>query len=92
MAAVKVNPQYADFSTADRERLYEQYRETAEQERMLKTRGTLGIPQATINLNTCAEDAMENIPKLSKVLRKKIINSCSLWWLFLCLDTVFGHS
>ena len=71
---MKTNPDYADFTTADRENLYERYKETAEPERMLKTRGTLGIPQAIINLNTCVEDAMEGIPKLNKVLRKRIIN------------------
>ena len=74
MAAVKGNPDYVSLTTAEREDLYERYKETAERERMLKTRGTLGIPQATINLNTCAEDAMESIPKLNKVLRKRIIN------------------
>ena len=74
MAAVKMNPQYADFTAADRERLYERYRETANQERMLQTRGTLGISEATINLNTCAEDALEAIPKLSKQIRKSILH------------------
>ena len=49
MAAVKADPNYADLTASDREDLYERWKDTAHYERMLNTRGTLGIPQATIN-------------------------------------------
>ena len=46
----------------------------AQQERILMTRGDLGVSAPTIDFNTCSADQLERIPKLTLPVRKEIIN------------------
>ena len=51
MAAVKRDPKYQGYSTADREELWSNYKDLANEERLIETRGVLGVQGPTINLN-----------------------------------------
>jgi hypothetical protein len=49
------------------------YKEQHEAAEVIRIRGTLGIMEPTIDLNSCAMDALERVPKLSKDVAKQLL-------------------
>ena len=73
LAAIKRDPIYVNHSSQEREQLWQDYKNIAEQERIVGTRGVLGIQGPTIDLNTCSLDHLERVPKLTLPLRQAIM-------------------
>ena len=73
LASIKRDPRYSGYTAAQREQLWKSYKELADHERVVTTRGHLGVTTPTIDLNTCSIDALERIPKLSLPVRQAII-------------------
>ena len=73
MTHLRQDPRYAGSTGKQREKVWETYKALAEEERLIETRGELGVQGPTINLNTCTLDQLERIPKLNLPVRKAII-------------------
>ena len=71
---LKKDSRYADLPHQEKMVMWKNYKNLADEERIVETRGELGIQGPTINLNTCALDALERVPKLNLPTRKAIIN------------------
>ena len=73
MSALKRDSRYANYNSQEREQLWADHKELAKQERLVSTRGLLGVNGPTIDLNTCSMDHLERVPKLTQPVRKAII-------------------
>ena len=73
MAAAKRDSRYSGYTPQQLEEIWKDYKELAEQERVMNVRGELGVGAPTIDLNTCAIDALERVPKLTLPIRQAII-------------------
>ena len=74
MTALKRDHRYANYNSQEREQLWADHKEIAKHERVVSTRGLLGVDGPTIDLNTCSMDHLERVPKLTMPIRKAIIN------------------
>ena len=73
VTASKRDYRYASYNSQEREQLWAEHKEIAKHERVVSTRGLLGVDGPTIDLNTCSMGHLERIPKLTLPIRKAII-------------------
>ena len=69
----ETDPVFKKLSYPEKLAAWKKYKEIQEALEIQRLRGTLGIMEPTIDLNSCALDAMERIPKLSKDVAKSIL-------------------
>ena len=62
IAKLDEKPVYKEKSFAEKVVMWETYMKNAQQERILMTRGDLGVSAPTIDLNNCSADQLERVP------------------------------
>ena len=72
-------PDYKNLPQADKNAHWEEYKIKKQQESAAKVRDTLGVTTPNINLNTCSEDELMRLPRLSERARKNILKSRQLY-------------
>ena len=73
LAHVKKDPRYADTTHKQRMEMWKNYQLLAVDEKIVETRGEIGVQGPTINLNLCSVDQLERVPKLNLPVRKAIV-------------------
>jgi hypothetical protein len=67
------DPVFKRLSYPEKLAAWKTYKEQHEAAEITRLRGTLGIMEPTIDLNSCAMDSLERVPKLSKDVAKEIL-------------------
>ena len=63
-------PDYKDLPQAEKNEHWDDYKIRKQQESAANARDTLGVTIPNINLNTCSEDELMRLPRLSERARK----------------------